>query len=166
MPIPFSYDVIFVIVSAGMILDHLDNCSFYLPLHPEFRRAFEFLSSTDFSKLDDGKYPFEDSDSFVIVSTETGRGKAESPLEVHRHFIDIQFVLSGNEVMGWRNLGLCHQVRSPYNTEKDIGFYADFPSSWIEVPPGNFAIFFPTDAHAPLAGQGSIRKAIVKVSVR
>ena len=149
-----------------MIVDHLVNCSIYLSLHPAFQRAFEFLSTTDFSQLTDGKYPFEDSESFVILSTDPGRGKAESPLEVHRQFIDIQFVLSGNEVMGWRNLGSCHLVGAPYKSEKDIGFYADSPSSWIEVPPGSFAIFFPTDAHAPLAGQGLVRKAIVKASVR
>ncbi len=149
-----------------MILDQLDTCNYYLALHPEFQRAFEYLSETDFSKLDDGKYPFADSDSFVIVSTDAGRGKTASPLEIHRRFIDIQLVLSGNEVMGWRNLGSCRHVRSAYESDKDIGFYADSPASWIEVPAGSFAIFFPTDAHAPLAGQGLIRKAIVKVFVR
>jgi beta-galactosidase beta subunit len=36
----------------------------------------------------------------------------------------------------------------------------------VSVPRGSFAIFFPEDAHAPLAGRGALTKAIVKIAVR
>jgi beta-galactosidase beta subunit len=36
--------------------------------------------------------------------------------------------------------------------------------TWVAVPPGSFAIFFPHDAHAPLGGEGRVKKAVVKVA--
>jgi beta-galactosidase beta subunit len=33
------------------------------------------------------------------------------------------------------------------------------------MPPDSFTIFFPHDAHAPLAGRGLLQKAIVKIAV-
>ena len=149
-----------------MILDRLENAALYFGMHSEFKLAFEFFSTTDFSSVEDGEYPLEGSESYVIVSTEEGRGKSESPLEFHRRFIDIQLVLGGNEVIGWRDLRSCNQHKSEYDSTKDIGFFLDQPESWSNVSSGAFAIFFPTDAHAPLAGQGSIRKAIAKVAVK
>ena len=35
----------------------------------------------------------------------------------------------------------------------------------VDAPAGSFAVFFPADAHAPLAGDGDVRKAVVKVAV-
>jgi biofilm protein TabA len=35
----------------------------------------------------------------------------------------------------------------------------------VATPPGTFAIFFPEDAHAPMAGEGLIHKVVVKVAV-
>ncbi len=44
-------------------------------------------------------------------------------------------------------------------------FFADRPETWFAVKPGSFAIFYPQDAHAPLAGTGETRKAVMKVAV-
>jgi beta-galactosidase beta subunit len=33
------------------------------------------------------------------------------------------------------------------------------------VPTGHFTIFFPQDAHAPLAAEGALRKAVAKIAV-
>jgi beta-galactosidase beta subunit len=44
-------------------------------------------------------------------------------------------------------------------------FFRDRPDSWLSLPAGRLAIFFPDDAHAPLAGRGTLKKAIVKIAV-
>jgi beta-galactosidase beta subunit len=44
-------------------------------------------------------------------------------------------------------------------------FFADRPETWAAVEPGSFVILYPQDAHAPLAGAGEIRKAVVKVAL-
>jgi YhcH/YjgK/YiaL family protein len=52
-----------------------------------------------------------------------------------------------------------------YSAERDIEFYSEQSTTWVDLRRGDFAIFFPTDAHAPLAGSGPLRKAIAKVAV-
>ena len=49
--------------------------------------------------------------------------------------------------------------------QKDIRFYDDVPQTYYEVTPGQFTLLFPEDAHAPMVGEGTIRKVIVKVRV-
>jgi YhcH/YjgK/YiaL family protein len=66
---------------------------------------------------------------------------------------------------GWRSTASCGETTSPYDKEKDIVFFADKPELSFMLPPGHFVVFFPGDAHAPLAGQATIRKAVVKVAV-
>jgi YhcH/YjgK/YiaL family protein len=56
-------------------------------------------------------------------------------------------------------------IAEPYDPQKDIAFFADRPDTWIHVPAGRFAIFFPEDAHAPLGGLGLLKKAVVKIAL-
>ena len=53
--------------------------------------------------------------------------------------------------------------RAPYDESKDIIFYHDQPTSYVDLLPGDFVILFPEDSHAPFIGDGSpISKLIVK----
>jgi YhcH/YjgK/YiaL family protein len=94
---------------------------------------------------------------------ETGHDGAR--LEVHRRYIDIQCTLSGHEEIGWRPLARCTEWSEAFDAERDIGFFAERPETWLVVPAEHFAMFFPDDAHAPLAGFGLVKKAIVKIAV-
>ena len=51
------------------------------------------------------------------------------------------------------------------NTQKDVMFYDDEPSTYFTLGEGEIGIFFPQDAHAPLVGDGRVKKAVVKVKV-
>jgi YhcH/YjgK/YiaL family protein len=148
-----------------MIVDRLDNCRQYSGIHPLFSKAFEFLKSTDLTKFADGKHAIDGDDLFAIVARGPGRGRQHSPLEFHRRYIDIQFVVSGEDTMGWLPLADCQRISQPYDADKDLGFYFDRPTSWLLVPTGGFAIFFPEDAHAPLAGESIVHKVVLKIAV-
>ncbi len=150
-----------------MIVDRLEEVARYLPLNSRFGRAWEFLQAAlrQPESLTDGRHVLEEGKLSVIVESAAGRGPAASPLESHRQMIDIQLVLAGVEQIGWRPQGECQEVTQAYLAERDIEFYSDRPKVWVELQPGEFAIFFPADAHAPLAGSGTVRKAIAKVAV-
>jgi len=146
-----------------VILDRLERSALYEPLHKGFAAAFEFLSRDDLANIPVGKHAIVGDLVYVLVSMDQGRGPT-SRLEAHRKYVDVQYVIAGDERMGWRPIeGLA--TTEPYDATKDIEFFADKPSTWFAVEPGQFAIFFPTDAHAPLAGTGAIHKAVVKVAV-
>lgn len=148
-----------------MILDTLANASHYHALHRHFPQAFAFLSDTDLSALPQGRHVIAGEDVFAIVSQGNGRTRDEAPLECHRRFIDIQFIIAGSDEMGWKPAADCTQPLGDYSEQKDIQFFDDVPESWVVTPAGCFCIFFPGDAHAPLVNAGGIHKVVVKVAV-
>jgi len=148
-----------------MILANLSQAQHYAVLHPLFQRAFDYIRSTDLIALAPGRHTIAGEDLIAIVEQVPGKTKEMARLEAHRQYIDIQLVLEGDETMGWKPLADCHNPMSEHSTEKDIRFFHDAPASWIAVPPDYFCIFFPEDAHAPLVGNGQVRKVIFKVAV-
>ncbi|HBX19650.1 MAG TPA: YhcH/YjgK/YiaL family protein, partial [Porphyromonadaceae bacterium] len=95
----------------------------------------------------------------------TLREKKDAKLETHRKFIDIQIPLTHAETFGWKTAGKLYPADNAYDESNDIEFYTDAPSTYVTVSPEEFVIFFPEDAHAPLIGEGQIKKIIVKVPV-
>ena len=92
-----------------MILDTLKNSQRYLLLNKGFGKAFEFLNRTDLNDLATGKHPIDGENIFAIVAKEDGRTKEQAELESHQKYIDIQYVLSGTDTMGWKPIHLCQQ---------------------------------------------------------
>jgi len=148
-----------------MIIDALDNCTRYSHLHPMFNTAFEFLRTTSLANAAPGRREVQGDRLTVSIDHVTGVGRDRARLEAHRRFIDIQVAFEGVDEIGWRPLNECHSVDEPYDPVRDIGFWSDRPDSWILLRPGCFAIFFPDDAHAPLAGSGAVHKAVMKIAV-
>lgn len=148
-----------------MILDTIGNAGRYAGIHDGFRKAFEFLSQADPGSLSTGRVEIEGDRLFAIVSKGRGRGRREARLEAHARYIDIQYVVSGIDMMGWKPVAACKRPAGQFDSEKDIGFFDDDPEAWIAVHSGAFAIFFPEDAHMPLLSAGEIHKIVVKVAV-
>jgi YhcH/YjgK/YiaL family protein len=148
-----------------MILDRNENLRLYVPLYPLIRRVVEFLSAGDVASLPLGPHEIEGRLCFVIRNLAQGKGREGAVLEAHHKYIDIQIALDRPDVIGYSPLARCQRVREPYDAFRDIEFFADSPESWITLAPGSFAIFFPTDAHAPLAIQGQIQKAVFKLAM-
>ena len=150
-----------------MIADTLDNLKG--AVYPEaFRKAFDFLRTLSPGAAD-GKYPIDGDRIYAMVQSGTTAGPRADKLEVHRKFIDIQYLFFGNETLVWAPLeGL--DVQTPYDEGKDYEFLlAPENVSRIELLPGTFAVFFPGDAHfGKLSGNGGdtpFRKVVVKIDV-
>jgi biofilm protein TabA len=148
-----------------MILDSLKNAASVLALNPFFAQAFDFIQKNDLSKMELGKTIIDGDNLFVSVMENDGKLLEAAKMESHVKYIDIQVVISGVETMGWTAIEHCTDAIEPYNTEKDLQFFTTKPSSLITVNPGEFAIFFPEDGHAPGIGNGPIKKAVFKVLV-
>jgi biofilm protein TabA len=148
-----------------VILDTLANAARYAGMHPGFAQAFQFLASTDLAALPPGRHELDGDRMFVLINHEQGRGEDGARLEAHRRYIDIQYTFQGDELIGWMPLTRCTSPAGPFDAAKDVVLFGDTPSTFVSVPPGSFTIFFPHDAHAPLAGLGLLKKAVVKVAV-
>jgi len=147
-----------------MILDTLENAAKYANLKIGVAEAFGFLDQPGLADLPDGEYEIFGERVFATISHENGRKAEDGELEGHRKHIDIHYVISGDESMGWKpRKGLANSVA--YDGEKDLEFFKGAPDSIVRVPPGSFVVFMPRDAHLPLVGSGSIHKVVVKVAV-
>ncbi len=146
-----------------MILDTIANAERYAALHPDFPEAVRLLQTLDFAKLPDGQVPCANPNIRIFIGREPMRSRETAKPEAHVQHIDIQVPLSGSEGYGWIDRGrLKHGLG--YNEQRDIEFFDDTPDVWFDVAPGEFALFFPADAHAPLVGEAAeIRKAVFKI---
>lgn len=148
-----------------MILDTLENADRYAGLQDGFRQAFAFLRGAARDCPSVGRVEIDGDRLFAVVSDGPGRKREAGQLEVHARYIDIQYVVSGTDEMGWKGAGKLASPSTPLDPEKDVAFYPDAPDAWIPVPAGSFAVFFPEDAHLPLVSEANIRKIVVKVVV-
>jgi biofilm protein TabA len=150
-----------------MIIDTLPNTEKYFCVHPLFFKAFAYIKSLNLETLEAGKYEIDGDQLRAIVSIKTGMTAAESAakFECHDKHIDIQLCIKGKEQIGWKPRGDCIQQKGEYNAEKDVVFYNDAPDMYFHLKNNQFAIFFPEDVHAPMIGEGEIKKLVIKVKI-
>jgi YhcH/YjgK/YiaL family protein len=149
-----------------MIIDTLNNASKYTGLNPLFAKAFDFINQNDVATLENGVIQIEDSLK-VIVSTANGKTAEVSlaKFECHDTNIDIQVCVKGQETIAWKPREKCVTPNGDYNPEKDVRFFSDAPDMFFQLTDGQFAVFFPEDVHAPMIGDGEIKKLVFKVKI-
>ncbi|MFK8281295.1 YhcH/YjgK/YiaL family protein [Capnocytophaga cynodegmi] len=148
-----------------MILSDLSQSSRYEKLHSAFPKVFQYVKSHNLLNAELGKIEIDGDKVFIINSEPECLSKENQVLEYHRKYLDIHILLSGEETIGWKNLADCKQEKKAFDEENDYGLYEDKPTTYITLKPNQFAIVYPEDAHAPIIGEGKIRKLVVKISV-
>lgn len=149
-----------------MIVDTLKNASKYFSVHPLFEKAFEYIRQTDLVNAKDEKLEIGEGLK-AIFSKAPGKTKEASvaKFECHNKHIDIQFCIDGMETIGWKPREACVIPNGEYNAEKDLLFFNDRPDMFFQLTNAQFAIFFPEDVHAPMIGNGDIKKLVIKVKI-
>jgi len=149
-----------------MIVDTIKNAAKYFSVHPLFARAFEYIQQTDLAAAADGKSDISEGLK-AIYSNKPGTTAATSlaKFECHNQNIDIQLCINGVETIGWKPREKCKTENGAYNPEKDVQFYTEQPDMYFQLTNGQFAIFFPEDVHAPMIGEGEIKKLVIKVKI-
>jgi len=130
-------------------------------------KVFSFLKTTDFANATLGRIELDDK-MFAIVSEYFTKEREGAPFEVHQKYIDVQYVISGNEEMDIAPLKNM-TVTKQYDSENDYALGAVSEFSKLKASSERFFIFFPADAHRPGLKDGNdsvmIRKVVVKVPV-
>jgi YhcH/YjgK/YiaL family protein len=149
-----------------MIVGTIANAGKYFSLHPLFAKAFEYIKQTDLVNISDGKSDIAGGLK-AIFSNKTGMtaGASVAKFECHDKHIDIQLCINGLETIGWKPREKCVTENGGYNPEKDVQLYNEQPDMYFQLTNGQFAIFFPEDVHAPMIGEGEIKKLVIKVKI-
>jgi len=147
-----------------MIIDKIENAHIYKNISERISKSFEYIKSTDLKTLPAGKYPIDGENIFALLSEYKTKSEQEGKLEAHRKYLDVQYVIEGEELMGYAPLGR-QKVLDPYKEENDIVFFTG-DKSFTKITAGMFAIFFPEDVHMPGISTGKIsdvKKLVIKV---
>ena len=149
-----------------MIVDKIENAELYSILGERIKKSFNYIRQTDFKMLQPGRYDIDDNNIFALISEYQTKAESEGKLEAHKKYIDVQYVIEGEELMGYAPLG-DQSILEPYKKENDIIFYTG-EKVFIKVTEGMFAIFFPEDVHMPgisVNQKSPVKKLVIKVKV-
>ncbi|MTH16086.1 YhcH/YjgK/YiaL family protein [Flavobacterium sp. LC2016-01] len=149
-----------------MIVDSLHNAAKYYSLHPNFKKAFDYVSQTDISKLEEGVLEISEGLKLIVIAGEgTTKEQSIKGFECHDKNIDIQIVLNGPETYAWKPREKCISPNGDYSDEKDVRFFHDKPDMFFQLQEKQFAILFPEDVHAAMIGEGLLKKLVFKVKI-
>ena len=151
-----------------MIYDKIDNLKIYAGISDDIRLGLEYLRAV---KPDVEKGVHELSPRVkAIVSDYVTKEDNENGFEAHRDYIDIQYLIRGQEKIACLPLEYLKETKS-YKEEIDAAFYEEKEVKAQEMIIGNgyFAIFFPQDGHKPCLWNEQpmeVKKVVVKVKIK
>jgi len=152
-----------------MVVSDLDHLDHQIAGTPGLRKAFAFLRSLDAHSLPDGRVEIDGERVFALVQRYETMMSDAPRFECHRKYIDVQYLVSGEEIIGWAPAESM-TITAPYDAEKDAAFGTIAAGKWTPVylQPGQAAVFWPEDGHAPKLAAGAtsaVMKIVVKIAV-
>lgn len=144
-----------------MIYDSIANLKLYGSLFDEVRA---FIETNDIAALAAGRYEVADGIR-VDIQDYTTKPKSNNVCEVHRKYIDLQYIVGGAEKMGF-GLYIENEPVLPYNEEKDVAHHCAGHTTDCLVSGGWFCVFFPGEFHKPglcVSEPMPVRKALFKI---
>lgn len=146
-----------------MILDHLANWQHYTGISVRLQRGLAYLTSIHDQHFSPGRFEINDEIIYGVYQEYIPRLVDEGKWEGHRKYIDIHYMLSGSERIYVANT---HYLQAEnYHEELDNQSYSG-KGNFFDLRPGDFAVFFPQDAHMPgIRGDFSllVKKIVIKV---
>ncbi len=145
-----------------MIFGKKEDLHLYKNISQNMAKGIDFLMNFD-KNTPCGKYEIDGKKVYALVTSGKTKPIEENVYEAHKKYIDLQYILSGEEDTGYASLSDC-TVEVPYN-ENDDYLMVRGEGSDVRVTEGCFYIAFPCDAHRPMCSRnpGDIRKVIVKI---
>jgi YhcH/YjgK/YiaL family protein len=140
-----------------------------ISIYPEaIQTAIKYLRDTDLLSIEAGIYELQGKDMYVQVSNIDTAPKEDKKPEVHRKYIDVQYLVEGKEKIGFAVDTGKNKVSEEYIEEKDVLFYEECENeSELIMTPGAFVVFFPNIVHRPACKYGEnlkIKKVVIKIN--
>ena len=146
-----------------MIVSNLQNSQRIEGLHPLFKTLFDYVKQHDLLHTECGRIELQGDDLFINNVNPTCVKAEDQVLELHRDYIDVHILLEGRERIGWKAIEDLTDQKQAYQPEGDCALYSDHPTAFVDLLPEQFVVVYPEDPHAPVIGEGKIRKLIAKV---
>lgn len=106
---------------------------------------------------------------FALEQAYIAKPVAEGRWEAHHVYIDIQVIVSGEELMEVTDVSRLAVAEDNTPAKDILFFHANADGSVLRMREGELAVFYPADAHKPSLAVGEtgalVRKTVVKVPV-
>lgn len=131
-------------------------------------KAFNYLKTTDLAALEIKKHVIDEDRLFATVTGYYTKSRDVARFEAHRKYIDIQYVISGEEMIGVAPITSKGEILQPYDESKDLEFMNVNEGVEYNATPQKFFLFFPSDIHRPslsVSDSSQVKKIVVKVKI-
>ena len=150
-----------------MIVDSIDQLKRYAV--PKTKAILKFIADHDCVHLPDGEIEIEGRQVFVRIMSYVPKPAAENRFETHRIYADVQYLVSGAEIMQTARMKDLTPL-AEYDPKGDYHFFkASGATSDLIVQAGEFAVFYPDQPHRPSClykgYQGLVKKLVFKVKI-
>lgn len=140
---------------------------YYFENPERWNAVFRMLKTCLLPNIEQGRYEIDGDRLFFTVSSYDTKEPDVAKFEAHRHYIDIQYVFEGEELMGVASLADAKE-KGAYNPEKDIIFYDVTNAVYHKATPAHFFVFSPQEVHQPCVKvneSATVRKLVIKVKI-
>ena len=147
-----------------MIYDNLTHAALYNGLGDRFAAAFGYLTRFEPTSTD-GRVSLDGDNLFALVQSYQTAAASTKMFESHRIYADIQYVVSGEEVIYTAPLDRL-QVTTPYGSANDAALYSGPDDAPLRLRAGDFAVLYPQDGHKPCClwnAPAAVKKVVIKV---
>lgn len=148
-----------------MILDRIENASLYRNLGHRVAEAIDYLAQTNLADLPTGRQELDGDRLLAIAERYQGKPTSEARWEYHEKYLDVQFVVAGDELIGYAPWDDKLPVEQAYDPARDIGFVSA-KGAMARVSAGMFAIFAPRELHAPGVAADPAKPDVFKIVMK
>ncbi|MFR5601524.1 MAG: YhcH/YjgK/YiaL family protein [Lachnospiraceae bacterium] len=154
-----------------MIYGHIDAKESTEAYSETIQKAIRILRETDVTDMHHGKYPLEGDDLILQINEVTTGPKETKRPEIHRSYIDVQYMVHGREYIGFYPDQKNGTVLEDRLDTDDVLFYEEndqVNEIMLPMTDGCYAVFFPEDVHRPCCQMGEaqdVKKIVLKIKV-
>ena len=145
-----------------MIIGKKEELKAYKGISENLDKGIDYVLSFD-ENTPEGRYEIDGDKVYALVTSGETKNEQSDTYEAHKKYIDLQFILEGEEDTGYASIDNC-EIETPYNEAGDF-MMVKGAGDIINTSKDEFYIAFPFDAHRPMHSKtpGKIRKIIVKI---
>lgn len=151
-----------------MLFDSIDNFFRYTSKNQNVIMAYDFIVNYLKKPLPLGRYEIDGDNIFANVIEYDTVPAAEKDFEMHRCYIDFQFLVSGQELL-YLERPEALEASSAYDEANDCEMLkGNSGICGFLLQPNQFAVFYPHEAHKPgccLDAPAKVKKIVIKIAV-
>lgn len=152
-----------------MILDTIDHASLYSSAGEGIQKVLRAVSAYSADNYPTGRVALDGDSVFLLLNQYNTQPASDKLMEAHRQYIDVMYMVDGEEMIYVKPTASLQCVSSPYDPSSDaLLARLDADTTAVRLTAGSFVVLFPQDAHCPACTVDTpctVKKIIGKVKL-